>query len=163
MVQNQNLAISSEVHMTWGGKVNRACFLLVKDSDVFISHPHPSRCYPSQSASPISSLFCPHVPHAVIKAACPYDILLFFFFLSFQKPSDVVFQGQHVQLLCMLNICISPDISFLWFAFSLSPGKHYISLTCFFISLHCNLNSRREGFLSVFLNEFQHLNSVDCQ
>lgn len=87
----------------------------------------------------------------------------FFFFLSFQKPSDVVFQGQHVQLLCMLNICISPDISFLWFAFSLSPGKHYISLTCFFISLHCNLNSRREGFLSVFLNEFQHLNCVDCQ
>ena len=80
MVQNQNLAISSEVHMTWGGKVNRTCFLLVKDSDVFISHPHPSRCYPSQSASPISSLLCPHVPHAVIKAACPYDILLFFFF-----------------------------------------------------------------------------------
>lgn len=161
MVQNQNLAISSEVHMTWGGKVKRACFFLFKDSDVSISHPHPSRCYPSQSASPISSLLCPHIPEF-----SKWQLVLmisFFFFLSFQKPSDVVFQWQLFQPLCMLNICILPDISFLWFAFSLSPGKHYISLTCFFISLHCNLNSRREGFLSAFLNEFQHLNSVDCQ
>ena len=39
---SKNLAISSEVCMTWEVKVNKACFLLVKYSDVSISRPHLS-------------------------------------------------------------------------------------------------------------------------